>query len=65
MEDSKYGSRKWILAMVFALGGTGFVPLGLLDGGQFVTLALGLVGAFNAADVAQKYVEAKREGDSS
>ena len=50
---SKYLSRKWLLAALFAVTGCGaFLFTGKLDGGQFVSLALGLVGLFGAADAA-------------
>ena len=60
---SKYLSRKFILAMIFTCAAC--VALFItekLDGGQFVTLALGIVGAFNVADVADKYIERRQEG---
>jgi hypothetical protein len=49
----KWFSRKWVLAQTFALTGCAvFAFTQKLTGGEFVSLALGLVGLFGGADVA-------------
>ena len=52
---NKYASRKFILALIFAL--TGCVAFLFFDKGtfgEFVSLALGITGLFTAGDVAIK-----------
>lgn len=49
---SKYFSRKFILALLFTGFGCGGLIVGKLDGGNFVTLAGLVLGAFGAADAA-------------
>lgn len=57
---SKFFSRKWLLAMVFALTGCGvFAFTAKLTGAEFVSLALGLVGLFGGADVALNAIHRK------
>lgn len=49
----KYLSRKFILALIFSVTGCAvFALTPKLTGGEFVALALGLVGLFNATDAA-------------
>lgn len=51
----KYLSRKFIIAAIFTLTGcTAFLLCGKLTGGEFVSLALGILGTFTAGDVAVK-----------
>ena len=51
----KFMSRKFILAAIFTLAGCyGFLACGKLTGGEFVSLALGILGTFTAGDVAVK-----------
>jgi uncharacterized membrane protein YeaQ/YmgE (transglycosylase-associated protein family) len=60
--DNKYLSRKFILAMIFTCAAClALFITEKLDGGQFVTLALGIVTAFNASDVADKFIERRQE----
>ena len=57
---SKFLSRKWLIAMAFTL--TGCVVFALtskLTGGEFVSLALGMVGLFGGADVALNAIHKK------
>lgn len=58
---NKYLSRKFILAMIFTCAAClALFVTEKLDGGQFVTLALGIVGAFNAADVAEGFINSRK-----
>ena len=50
---SKFLSRKFIIALIFTLAGCAALFLtDKIDGGQFVTLALGISGLFTAGDAA-------------
>ena len=62
---AKLMSRKFILAMLFGLTACyGFLVSKTLTGAEFVALALGIVGAFNLADVAINRIEkGKSEGE--
>ena len=55
---SKYLSRMWIIALLFTLTGcAAFLFMdGKLSGGDFVTLALGVLGAFGAKDAAINWI---------
>ena len=54
---SKYLSRKWLLAMLFAVTGCAVFALTTkLTGGEFVSLALGLVGLFGVGDAAINFI---------
>ena len=53
----KFFSRKFILAIMFALPGcVGFLMSSKLTGGEFVSLALGICGLFGASDAAINYI---------
>ena len=58
-------SKKFVLAMLFGLVACyAFIFTDRLTGAEFVTLTLGIVGAFNLADVASKRIEqSKTEGE--
>lgn len=50
---SKFASRKFIIALIFAVSGSAALFLtDKIGGGEFVTLALGLAGLFNVTDAA-------------
>ena len=54
---TKFLSRKFILALLFTLAGcAAFLLGGKLTGAEFVSLALGIVGLFGAADVALNHI---------
>jgi len=56
----KFLSRKFIIAAVFSVTGCGvFAFTGKLTGGEFVSLALGIVGLFGGADVALNAIHKK------
>lgn len=49
----KFISRKFLLAALFAVTGCGvFAFTAKLTGGEFISLALGILGLFGGADVA-------------
>jgi hypothetical protein len=59
----KYLSRKFILALIFALTGClVFAFTAKLTGGEFVTLVTVVLGAFTAGDVALNAIH-KRNGE--
>ena len=61
---TKFLSRKFIIAMVFALSGSAALFLtNKLTGGEFVTLALGVIGAFTAGDVALNHIHKPQSPD--
>lgn len=50
---TKFLSRKFIIALIFTIAGCAALFLtDKIDGGQFVTLALGISGLFTAGDAA-------------
>lgn len=54
---SKFLSRKFILASVFTVTGCGvFALTSKLSGGEFISLALGILGIFTGGDAALNYV---------
>lgn len=56
----KFLSRKFLIAFGFTITGCGaFLFTGKLSGGEFVSLALGLVGLFGGADVALNAIHKK------
>lgn len=55
MSDSKYLSRKFIVAVVAFLIFTGLLLAGKIDQAGYVTLAMFALGGYLAANVAQKY----------
>jgi hypothetical protein len=57
---SKFVSRKFLIALLFSLTSCAvFAFTAKLTGGEFVTLALGLTGAFTAGDVALNAIHRK------
>ena len=52
--ESRYASRKFLLAALVVAAATLLCSLGMLDGGQWVTAAVGTVTVYNAANVGQK-----------
>lgn len=63
----KYLSRKFILAMIFAVTGCAvFAFSAKLTGGEFVTLVGVVLGAFTAGDVAINHIHRnKKDPDAS
>ncbi len=60
MNYTRYLSRKFIIAALFAVTGCAvFAFTGKLTGAEFVSLALGLTGLFGAADVALNHIHRK------
>lgn len=57
MSESKYLSRKFILASVAFVVFTGLLLTGKLDQGAYVTLAMFVLGGYLTANVAQKATE--------
>lgn len=56
----KFLSRKWLIAMAFTVTGCiAFLMTAKLSGGEFVSLALGMVGLFGGADVALNAIHKK------
>lgn len=54
---SKFLSRKFILAVLFGLTGCGvFALTAKLTGGEFITLALGVLGLFTGGDAAMNFI---------
>lgn len=54
---SKYFSRKFLIALIFTVSGCAALFLtDKIDGGDFVTLALGISGLFGASDAALNYI---------
>jgi hypothetical protein len=50
---TKFLSRKFLIALIFTVSGCAALFLtDKIDGGQFVTLALGISGLFTAGDAA-------------
>lgn len=63
---SKFLSRKFLLASVFTLTGCGaFAFTTKLTGGEFISLALGILGAFTAGDVGLNYIHRNRPNPES
>jgi hypothetical protein len=59
-EPGKYVSRKFVLALLFALTGCGvFAFTAKLTGGEFVALVSVILGAFTAGDVALNAIHKK------
>lgn len=54
MSDSKYLSRKFILAAAAFVIFTGLLLAGKIDQGGYVTLSMFALGAYFTANVAQK-----------
>jgi len=57
MTDTRYASRKFLLAVTAFLTFTGLRIAGLLDQGGYVTLAMFALGGYLGANVVQKAVE--------
>lgn len=57
MSESKYLSRKFIVAVAAFLIFTGLLLTGKIDQGAYVTLAMFALGGYLAANVAQKATE--------
>jgi len=57
MTDTRYASRKFLLAVVAFLTFTGLRIAGVLDQGAYVTLAMFALGGYLSANVVQKAVE--------
>ena len=55
---SKFYSRKWQLVVFFSLVATVGLFLDRIDGGQWVTIATVIVGAYSAANAAAKFAHA-------
>lgn len=64
-----YGSRKFVLAALFSLTGCAvFAFTAKLTGGEFVALAMGVLGTFTAGDAALNYIhrdkpDPRKEGE--
>ena len=54
--NGKYRSRKFLVALGIELVSTVLLLAGYLDGAQWVTLSLGVLALYGAADVGDKYV---------
>lgn len=54
MEDSRYASRKFILASAAFLAGTSLLVAGLISSEQWMTLTPIVLGLYFTANVAQK-----------
>lgn len=52
---NRYGSRKFIIALLVLIGATALRYLDLLDGGQWVTSSGGVMALYAFANVAQKF----------
>lgn len=57
MTETRYASRKFLLAVATFLAFTGLRIAGLLDQGGYVTLAMFALGGYLGANVVQKAVE--------
>jgi hypothetical protein len=57
MTDTRFASRKFLLAVVAFVTFTGLRIAGLLDQGGYVTLAMFALGGYLSANVVQKAVE--------
>lgn len=53
----RYGSRKFILALLSLVSATGLVAFGLIADGVYSAVVIATVGAYIAGNVAQKAVE--------
>ena len=61
---TKYGSRKFIVAL-YAQSSTLYgLIYGLIDGAQFVSVTAAVLLLYGSANVAQKVVEAKNAGQN-
>jgi len=58
---SKFLSRKFLLTVFFALGGTGALYIGKMTGGDFIALASLLIAAYGASNVAELHVTSKTQ----
>lgn len=60
--SSVKGYRKFAVALLFWLSSTVLCLLGLISGGDFVTIAGLVVGLYGAANAASKYVGGSNGG---
>lgn len=60
MDWKKYASRKFVLALLTAASATWLVRYGHIADGVYSAVMIALIGAYFAANVAQKKVEAKQ-----
>lgn len=63
MTESRFASRKFLLALLAFLTFTGLLIAGKLDQGAYLTLAMFALGGYLGANVIQK-ATAKPEGKS-
>lgn len=61
---SKYGSRKFIVALYAQSSALFSLIYGLIDGAQFVSITAAVLLLYGGANVAQKIVEAKSAGQN-
>ena len=59
----RIGGRRFLLVLICALSYTALLVGGYLDPASYVTLQMMTVGAYIAGNVAQKYTEAKFNGN--
>lgn len=63
---SKFLSRKFLLASLFTVTGCGvFAFMDKLTGGEFITLALGVLGVFSGTDAALNAIHKRNSDDGS
>ena len=61
----RYSSRKFLLAMIFAVASVIAVFLGTIDGGTFAAIATIVLGLYASADVYQDIAHHKIEANKN
>ena len=54
---NRYGSRKFIVALIAQFSGLFSLVYGLIDGAQFVSITAAVLLLYGGANVAQKVIE--------
>ena len=63
MNFDRFGGRRYVLAQEVFLASCILLALGKIDGGEWVTVRLGIAGVYVVGNVTQRKVEAQKAAE--